>query len=163
MAVRQRPQAPNPLYKLRPIVLSIAPCWHAITQAVFTFDFCLVFFFYFFPSLLISSLTSLPMFLSSSRELFLPSVNPLAPGFSLSCHSLLGTRSNSITERRKWSPCLSKHLEVICALFLFSSLTLSSHFFSPLIQHAHLSPALPTTSSPPQCASCHLGKCRAVI
>lgn len=47
MAVRQRPQAPNPLYKLRPIVPSIAPCWHAITQAVLTFDFCLIFFLFF--------------------------------------------------------------------------------------------------------------------
>lgn len=65
MAVRQRPQAVGLFYKLRPILLSIAPCWHAITQTVS--DICLFF------SLLILSLTSLFMFISSSRKLFLTS------------------------------------------------------------------------------------------
>lgn len=69
MALRQGPEAQELLYEIRPIVPSVAPCWHAITQAVFAFDLCLFFFF----SSLILSLTSLPMFLSSSRELFLPS------------------------------------------------------------------------------------------
>lgn len=161
MAVRQRPQAPNPLYKLRPIVLSIAPCWHAITQAVFTFDFCLVFFSIFPPPCLFRASPPYPCSSPAAGSSSCPLFNPLAPGLSLSCHSLLGTRSNSITERRKWSPCSSKHLEVICAPSLLSHSIFS--FFSPFIQYAHHSPALPTTSSPPQCASCHLGKYRAVI
>lgn len=66
MAVRQRPQAPGQLYNAGPIVLPIAPCWHVITQTVFTFGFCFVFFL-----LVILCLTSLPL-LRSSRELFLP-------------------------------------------------------------------------------------------
>lgn len=44
MAVRQRLQAPGQLYIPKPIVLPVAPCWQAITQTVFTFSFCLVFF-----------------------------------------------------------------------------------------------------------------------
>lgn len=72
MAVRQRPQALGRLYKPRSIVLPIAPCWHAITQTVFTFNFCLVFLL-FFPCLFCAS-TSLPPFHCSSRELLLPSV-----------------------------------------------------------------------------------------
>lgn len=69
MAVRQRPQAPGQLYKPRPIVLPLAPRWHAITQTAFTFGFCLVVFL-----LLILCLTSIPLLHSSSRELSLPSV-----------------------------------------------------------------------------------------
>lgn len=44
MAVRQRPQALGQLYKPGPIVLTITPRWHAITQTLFTFDVCLAFF-----------------------------------------------------------------------------------------------------------------------
>lgn len=68
MSVRQRPQAPGQLFKARPIVFPIAPCWHAITQTVFTFGFCLVLFI-----LLILCLTSLTLLHTSSRELILHS------------------------------------------------------------------------------------------
>lgn len=58
MAARQRPQAPGQFYIPKPIVCCVAPCWHAITQTVFTFGFCLVFFplAYFAPHLLTSAL-----------------------------------------------------------------------------------------------------------
>lgn len=75
MTVRQRPQAPGQLYKPRPIVLTVAPCWHAITQTMSTFDFCLRLFFF---TLLILCLTSLPPFHSSGGSTS-PPFNPRAP------------------------------------------------------------------------------------
>lgn len=77
MAARQRPQAPGQFYIPKPIVCGVAPCWHAITQTVFTFGFCLVF----FSSCLFCAsppnLSSTPAAGSSSPPLF----NPRVPAF----------------------------------------------------------------------------------
>lgn len=146
MAVRQRPQAPELLYKLRPIVLSIAPCWHAITQTVFTFDFCLVFFFffplaYFEPHLL----THVPL----QQQGALPALCLILWHLCLSLcsHSLVGTRCNSITERRieKVEPLLVETFGglislVVCSLFLHFihlSHSISSSLSPFLYTHIH--------------------------
>lgn len=97
MAVRQRPQAVGQLYKPRPIVLPIAPRWHAITQTVFTFGFCLVFFL-----LLILHLTSLPLLLLQQQGA-LPALCLILRHLCLSLwnHVLAGTRHNCITEMQR--------------------------------------------------------------